>query len=146
MEMTIVRAMCAIGQRGQLGLNGKLPWEGNTGRDYVVDVERFFMMTEGHVIAAGPRTVASIPDFVRGTREIFEIRSHMTPQEVIGRFPGRIVYIGGGPPIWAVYAPLISHWDITRLPYDGEADRWFDPNWLVQSAGAGALGERGASA
>ena len=21
-------------------------------------------------------------------------------------------------------------WDITRLPYDGEADRYFDPNWL----------------
>jgi dihydromethanopterin reductase len=144
--MTIVRAMCAIGQSGQLGLNGKLPWEGNTGREYIADVERFFMMTEGHVIAAGPRTTRSIPDFARSTREIFEIRSHMTPQEVIGRFPGRVVYIGGGPPIWAVYAPLISHWDITRLPYDGEADRWFDPLWLVQSGGGGHLGRGKASA
>jgi dihydromethanopterin reductase len=26
----IVRAMCAIGQRGQLGLRGRLPWEGDT--------------------------------------------------------------------------------------------------------------------
>jgi dihydromethanopterin reductase len=33
--------------------------------------------------------------------------------------------------VWDVYAPLIRHWDITRLPYDGEADRWFDPKWLV---------------
>jgi len=23
------------------------------------------------------------------------------------------------------------HWDITRLPYDGPADTWFDPKWLV---------------
>src|SRR5215211_7069408 len=23
--------------------------------------------------------------------------------------------------------PFIRHWDITRLPYDGAADRWFDP-------------------
>ena len=34
--------MCAIGQRGQLGLNGRLPWEGNKGREYVADVARFF--------------------------------------------------------------------------------------------------------
>jgi len=29
------------------------------------------------------------------------------------------------------YAPFICHWDINRLPYNGEADRWFDPAWLV---------------
>jgi dihydromethanopterin reductase len=39
--------------------------------------------------------------------------------------------IGGGPPVWETYAPFIRHWDITRLPYDGDADRWFDPAWLV---------------
>jgi dihydromethanopterin reductase len=33
--------------------------------------------------------------------------------------------------VWDVYARYIQHWDITRLPYDGEADRWFDPAWLV---------------
>jgi dihydromethanopterin reductase len=38
--------------------------------------------------------------------------------------------VGGGPPVWKAYAHLIRHWDVTRLPYDGEADRYFDPNWL----------------
>jgi dihydromethanopterin reductase len=33
--------------------------------------------------------------------------------------------------VWAAYAPMIQHWDITRLPYDGEADRFLDPAWLV---------------
>jgi hypothetical protein len=33
--------------------------------------------------------------------------------------------------LYAAYAPFIRHWDINRLPYDGEADRWFDPAWLV---------------
>ena len=41
--------------------------------------------------------------------------------------------VGGGPPVWETYAPFIRHWDITRLPYDGDADRWFDPAWLVAS-------------
>jgi dihydromethanopterin reductase len=132
--MPIVRAMCAIGERGQLGLHGRLPWEGHQGREFVADVERFFSVTEGHVIAAGPTTTDSIPDFARTTRTVFTIRSHMTPAEVIGRFPDRVIFIGGGPPVWTAFAHLIEHWDITRLPYDGEADRWFDPAWLVQSA------------
>jgi dihydromethanopterin reductase len=131
--MPNVRAMCAIGHSGQLGLNGHLPWEGNQGREFMADVERFFMMTEGHVLAAGPKTIGSVPDFARGNRTLFEIRSHMTPEEVIARFPGRVIFIGGGPPIWTAFAHLIELWDITRLPYDGEADRWFDPRWLVQN-------------
>jgi dihydromethanopterin reductase len=126
-----IRAICAIGQRGQLGLNGRLPWEGNKGREYVADVARFFDMTKGHVIIAGPRTSASIPEFAFEDRTIREIRSDNDPADVLAQFPDRVVFVGGGPPVWAAYAPLIQHWDVTRLPYDGEADRWFDPAWLV---------------
>jgi dihydromethanopterin reductase len=129
--MADVRAMCAIGVRGQLGLNGRLPWEGNPAREFRDDVARFFEVTRGHVIAAGPRTVGSIPRFAYEDRTIFELRSHMAPEDVLARFPGRVVFIGGGPPVWGVYAKFIRHWDITRLPYDGEADRWFDPAWLI---------------
>lgn len=130
--MAYVRAMCAIGQRGQLGLNGKLPWEGETSPEYVADIARFFEATLGHVLLAGPRTCAAIPPFAYQDRTIVEIRSSMVPAEAIGRFPDRVIYVGGGPPVWAAYARFIQHWDITRLPYDGEADRWFDPAWLVR--------------
>ena len=130
--MAEIRAMCAIGQRGQLGLNGRLPWEGNKGREYVADVARFFEITRGHVLVAGPRTISSIPEFAHVDRELFVLRSSMDPEETLMRFPGRIVFIGGGPPVWTAYARFVSHWDITRLPYDGPADRWFDPNWLVR--------------
>jgi dihydromethanopterin reductase len=133
-QLARVRVICAIGQSGQLGLHGAMPWEGHQGRDYIADVERFFALTEGHVVAAGPRTIAAIPEFARRTRTTFVIRSHMVPEEVIAQFAGRVVFIGGGPPVWDAYAHLIEHWDITRLPYDGEADRWFDPNWVVKGA------------
>ncbi len=134
--MADVRSMCAVGQRGQLGLNGRLPWEGNKGREYVADVARFFDMTRGHVIIAGPTTVGSIPPFAYEDRTIFEIRSTMAARDVLARFADRVVFVGGGPPVWTTYAPFIRHWDITRLPYDGEADRWFDPAWLVASGAA----------
>jgi dihydromethanopterin reductase len=131
-----VRAMCAIGRRGQLGLRGGLPWEGERGPEHVADVRRFWAMTRGHVLIAGPRTRSTIPAAALAERTVVEIRSSMAPAEVIARFPDRVVYVGGGPPVWTAYAGLIRHWDITRLPYDGEADRWFDPAWLLLGAGS----------
>jgi dihydromethanopterin reductase len=128
--MADVRVICAIGKRGQLGLNGRLPWEGNGGAEFKADVQRFFALTRGHVIIAGPKTVASFPAWAHSDRTIVEIRSTEPPESVIARYPQRVVYVGGGPPVWAAYARLVQHWDVTRLPYDGEADRYFDPGWL----------------
>jgi dihydromethanopterin reductase len=129
--MADIRAMCAIGLRGQLGLDGRLPWEGNKAREYVADVVRFFDMTRGHVLIAGPKTIASVPRFAYADRTIVVIRSGMEPEAVLAQFPERVIYVGGGPSVWTAYAPFIRHWDITRLPYDGDADRWFDPVWLL---------------
>ncbi|WAJ29589.1 diacylglycerol kinase [Antarcticirhabdus aurantiaca] len=134
-----VRVICAIGRSGQLGLNGHLPWEGNPGRPFVEDVERFFEISRGHVLVAGPTTIGAVPDFARETRTLVTIRSHEDPREVLSRFPDRVVFIGGGPKVWDVYAPFVRHWDVNVLPYDGEADRWFDPAWLL----AGGAARRG---
>ena len=131
MKVTDVRAVIAIGLRGQFGLRGRLPWEGNRGREYVADVERFFELTRGHVVVMGHRTFTSVPDFAFKDRDILEIHASDRPEDVLARFPSRVVFIGGGPPVYAAYAPFIRHWDINRLPYNGEADRWFDPAWLV---------------
>jgi dihydromethanopterin reductase len=129
--MAYVRAMCAIGKRGQLGLRGVMPWEGAKGPEYIADVERFWDQTRGHVILMGPRTRSSVPPFAYQDRTIVEIRSSMKPDEMIARYPGRVVFIGGGPAVFAAYARFVQHWDVTRLPYDGEADCWFDPKWLT---------------
>lgn len=128
--MADIRVICAIGKRGQLGLHGLLPWEGNPGAEYKEDVARFFALTRGHVLIAGPRTIASFPDWARPRMTLVEIRSTDKPEEVLARYPDRVVFIGGGPPVWKAYARYVSHWDVTRLPYDGDADRYFDPAWL----------------
>ena len=101
--------------------------------EYTADVHRFFELTRGHVILLGPRTYRSVPTFAHEDRTVVAIRSSEQPADVIARYPDRVIYIGGGPPVWTAYAPFIRHWDITRLPYDGDADRWFDPAWLVAS-------------
>ncbi|WOJ88287.1 dihydrofolate reductase [Methylocapsa polymorpha] len=128
--MAEVRVICAIGKHGQLGLNGRLPWEGNPAAPYKADVQRFFDLTKGHVIVAGPRTFRSFPDWARRDRVVTEIHATDSPRMVIEKYSDRVVFVGGGPLVWKAYAPFISHWDVTRLPYDGEADRYFDPIWL----------------
>ena len=71
------------------------------------------------------------PAFAFEDRTVVEIRSSEQPEEVLARFPDRVVFVGGGPPVWSAYARYIRHWDINRLPYDGDADRWVDPAWIT---------------
>ena len=130
MGQATVRCICAIGQSGQLGLHGKLPWESRPEPIFADDVARFFALTRGHVLLAGPSTVSSIPAAAYADRTIEVIRSDTRPQDAIAKYPGRVVFIGGGPAVWDKYSPFIQHWDITRLPYDGPADRWFNPEWV----------------
>src|SRR5262245_66522554 len=87
MKVTDVRAVIAIGLRGQFGLCGGLPWEGNRGREYVADVERFFELTRGHVVIMGHRTFSSVPDFAFKDRDILEIHASDRPEDVLARFP-----------------------------------------------------------
>ena len=49
-------------------------------------------------------------------RDVFEGHASDRPDEVLARFLGRVVFIGGGPPVLAAYAPFVRHWDINRLP------------------------------
>jgi dihydromethanopterin reductase len=83
MKVTDVRAVIAIGLRGQFGLRGRLPWEGNRGREYVADVERFFELTRGHVVIMGNRTFTSVPDFAFKDRDILEIHASDRPEDVL---------------------------------------------------------------
>ena len=108
--MADIRVICAIGLRGQLGLRGAMPWEGDPRREFRADVARFFELTRGHVIAAGPGTARSIPDHARHDRTIVELRSSDRPGDLFDRFRDRVVFIGGGPPVWAAYARYVRHW------------------------------------
>jgi len=111
MQVTDVRAVIAIGLSGQFGLRGHLPWEGNRGREYVADVERFFELTRGHVLIMGHRTFTSVPDFAFKDRDIVEIHASDRPADVLARFPSRVVFIGGGPPVCRLCAfhPPLGH-------------------------------------
>jgi dihydromethanopterin reductase len=116
--VSLCKSPTCIGLSGQFGLRGRLPWEGNRDREYVADVERFFDLTRGQVLIMGRRTFSAVPDLACKDRDIVEIQASDRPEDVPARFASRVVFIGGGPPNYAAYAPSIRHWDINRLPYD----------------------------
>jgi dihydromethanopterin reductase len=49
----------------------------------------------------GHRTFTSVPDFAFKDRDILEIHASDRPEDVLARFPSRVVFIGGGPPVYA---------------------------------------------
>jgi hypothetical protein len=79
------------------------------GSEYTADVHRFFELTREQVILLGPRTYRSISTFAHEDRTVVAIRSSEQPPDVIVRYPDRVIYIGGGPPVWTAYPPLGHH-------------------------------------
>src|SRR5215211_1217810 len=45
----------------------------------------------------------------------FATVNHCTA-DVIARYSVRVIYIGGGPPVWTAYAPFIRHWTSRGFP------------------------------
>ena len=88
------------------------------------------------MLIAGPATVASIPPLAYRHRTIVEIRSHMDPKTVLEQFPDRVVYIGGGPPVWKPTLPSSTIGTsrgclMMATPIPGSI-----PAWLVASGSA----------
>ena len=80
--MADVRCIIAIGLSGQMGLHGELPWEGDPRPEFRADVERFFDITRGHVLIAGPKTIGAVPAFAAKEMTLRIARSVEKPEDV----------------------------------------------------------------
>jgi len=61
------------------------------------------------VVIMGQRTFTSVPDFAFKDRDILEIHASDRPEEVLARFPSRVVFIGGGPTVTSMIQPQIDY-------------------------------------
>lgn len=138
--MSDIRMIAAIGKRGQLGLDGRLPWSNEVG-----DLPWFKEQTVGHIVIIGSKTISPISLLGHA---IWAWRRDEEPQTVIdacAKTSGqRIIWIAGGARTYAAFAPYCTKFIITRVDYDGPADSWFDPAWLAasQHSDEAALRER----
>ena len=119
----MINAIAAIGRSGQIGLDGKLPWHDAD------DLAWFARMTKGNILVAGHNTKKTLPD-LPGRTVLFD-NLNMHPISYLAHLGCEDIWIIGGAKTYARWAPYIERWHISKVDYDGHADAWFDPAWLV---------------
>ena len=118
-------AIAAIGVRGQLGLNGRLPWHDKR------DLAWFREMTYGHAVIVGHNTLRQLPPLPG--RVILSAEQFATPEDLRDyvRGAGEHIYLIGGAKTFNKFASVVDGWYVSKINYDGPADSWFNPMWLV---------------
>lgn len=124
-----VNLIAAVGNQGQIGLDGKLPWHDRE------DLKWFRELTTGGVLVVGMNTIIGLPYLPE--REIRPyIREYATPLEFLARtadkYPGRTIWIAGGAKTYATFLPFINRFYISRINYDGPADTFMPSLWNQQ--------------
>lgn len=120
-----VNLIAAVGKRGQMGLNGEMPW-GLTQKD---DLKWFLRTTKGHVLIAGSRTARTLPSPLGFERDLYVWHRGTDPAHMIEtirrEIPGKDIFIVGGARTYKAFLPLVERLLIGRVDYDGPADTWF---------------------
>lgn len=125
--MIDVRLIAAVGRRGQLGLDGRLPWHDPE------DLRWFREQTMGGVVVLGGRTWAAMP-YLPG-RQVVRDLSYVAPQDFVHNIaywqPEKTIWIAGGAKTYARWltSGLVRRAVITFIDYDGPADTWMPPIW-----------------
>jgi len=133
-----VTLIAAIGNQGQIGLNGRLPWSCKE------DLARFREVTSGGVVVVGRKTYRrhlegsdrivvvqsragclSLPDmrycWDDGQPALgVAVKTRETPAEIAARFPDMPIFIAGGAEIYRLWleSGAVDALDITRISHD----------------------------
>ena len=116
----MLEAIVAIGNQGQIGLNGVLPWHDKS------DLKWFRDMTIGKTLIVGTKTAETLPP-LPGRNVVVWNRENLP--EVL-RMDAIVI---GGSKTYELFAPHIKRWHVGRIDYDGPADAWFNPMWMINN-------------
>lgn len=111
----MITAVVAIGRRGQLGLNGKLPWHDKE------DLKWFREYTAGKVGIVCSSTASKLPELPG--REVVVWHRDTHTAELVKKHPDAVII--GGAITYKAFSPYIKRWHISVVDYDVQADTWF---------------------
>ena len=117
----MLEAIVAIGRNGQIGLNGELPWHDTS------DLRWFRDMTMGKTLIVGANTAEKLPP-LHGRELIIWTRENF--YDIMDELKILNAVVIGGAATYKKFAPHINRWHIGRIDYDGQADTFFDRNWI----------------
>lgn len=117
----MITAIVAIGRRGQLGLNGELPWHDSA------DLKWFREYTAGKVVIVGSSTASKLPELPG--RIVVVWHRDTRPAELVKQHPDAVII--GGAMTYKAFAQYIKRWHISMIDYDGPADSWFKQSTIT---------------
>ena len=133
---TIIRSVCAVGVNGQMGLDGRLPWEGTSDPVFVDDAKTLLRIDAR---TRSPRwTQDGGVDPKRSIPRSRHRRCQVKNAARRGNFSvsGSDYFYRRGICSLGRLCAADQSLGYHQVPYDGDADRWFNSAWLK-------LGRRG---
>ena len=131
-----LRLIAAVGRRGQLGLDGRLPWRDKG------DLAFFRNVTMWNPVIMGKRTADAVGPLQGRHVLIWDGRTE--PKAFLDSLdkttwpywarPGKTIWLAGGAHTYAAFMPLVTRSIVTRIDYDGPADAWMPPLWQPVTA------------
>lgn len=139
-----INAIAAVGVRGQLGLNGRMPWAKDA-----EDLEFFRAQTLGKVVVFGGVTFDKLfaDQPVWGNRMVLRMGYEKTSiydsgelkgfwnggiDPIVDTLEGKVqeIWIAGGHQMYDLWCERIRRWYITKVEYDGNCDVWMPVPWM----------------
>ena len=116
-----VKLIAAIGNYGQIGDAGKLPWYDRR------DLKHFRELTMGGICVVGKTTAKTLPT-LEG-REVIVWRSFMPIEPFIQKHKDRAIWVCGGAHIYKAWLPYVSISILTHIDYNPKADVYMPWLW-----------------
>lgn len=130
----MINMIAAVGQRGELGFQGNIPWRNEIPADLLKsDLGWFAKQTAGGVLVVGGRTYEEMltMGFNPGDREVKRwdgrtpARPFLTTLQL--GHPGQEIWICGGGHTYATFMPYVQRFHISLIPWTGQADVYLTP-------------------
>lgn len=136
-----IYAIACTGYQGQIGLNGRMPWEHDDSYRNALkyDLSLFSMATARCLMVAGHQTFATMQEpFVKNVNGRILLKPK-TPQELkeflffmrisdpelFEQYTSNTIWIVGGAKTYTKWQSVTKKVFLSRMEYLGDADRWF---------------------
>ena len=131
----ILSAVAALGKKNQIGLNGGLPWS------FKDEYAHYKSIVNGHYVLIGRKNFEANEGDIEHCLPLVLTTQKNYDSDIALSFSSLIevyrwaqkanvekIFVIGGSEIYKLTLPYLSEFHLSRVDYDGEADRYF-PNF-----------------
>lgn len=116
----MIHVIAAIGNSGQIGINGGLPWVNRR------DLALFQKVTVNSTIIVGYNTFLHLPVLRDRFVVVWKREDPLTLLANVHNRPFEDIWIAGGAKTYSAFAPFVSGLRVfSHIPYNGPADAYF---------------------